>query len=149
LVAGGFLTHTLLYIVQARFPGATAMHWQECGTSGLVLFALTARCGVPSRRSGARAGWWWSSGIARSWRARLHATRFPSRPRSGRLRDRRALIFWGLRAPGFPRVDLARFEKAFPDHKTIELADADHFFFEDEAARMIPEIRSFAARRPR
>lgn len=62
----------------------------------------------------------------------------------GRLRDRRALIFWGMRDPGFPRVDLERFEKAFPDHKTIELAGADHFFFEDAAPQMIEEIRLFA-----
>src|SRR5678809_35286 len=37
--AGGFLTHTLLHIVQARFPGAAAMHRLGRGTSGLVLFA--------------------------------------------------------------------------------------------------------------
>jgi haloalkane dehalogenase len=67
----------------------------------------------------------------------------------GRIRDRRALIFWGLRDPGFPRVDLARFEKAFPDHRTIELSDADHFFFEDAADRMIREIRAFMAPGPR
>jgi 23S rRNA pseudouridine1911/1915/1917 synthase len=31
--AGGFLTHTLLHLVQARFPGATAMHRLGRGTS--------------------------------------------------------------------------------------------------------------------
>ena len=40
--AGGFLTHTLLHLVRARFPGATAMHRLGRGTSGLVLFARTA-----------------------------------------------------------------------------------------------------------
>jgi len=58
----------------------------------------------------------------------------------GRLRDRPALIFWGLRDIGFPRVDLERFERAFPRHTTIELLDADHFFFEDAAPRIIQEI---------
>jgi haloalkane dehalogenase len=64
-----------------------------------------------------------------------------------RVRDRSALIFWGLRDPGFPRADLERFERAFPDHKTIELAGADHFFFEDAAPLMIAEIRAFASRK--
>jgi haloalkane dehalogenase len=63
----------------------------------------------------------------------------------GRLGDRHALIFWGLRDPGFPRVDLRRFEQAFPHHETIELPDADHFFFEDAAPRMIAEIGAFGA----
>ena len=62
-----------------------------------------------------------------------------------RLRDRPALIFWGMRDVGFPRADLTRFEKAFPNHKTIELPDADHFFFEDAAPRMIEEMSTFAA----
>jgi len=50
-----------------------------------------------------------------------------------------------MRDLGFPRVDLERFEKAFPHHKTIELPNADHFFFEDAADQMIPEIRAFVA----
>jgi haloalkane dehalogenase len=62
-----------------------------------------------------------------------------------RVRDRRALIFWGMRDPGFPRVDLERFERAFPNHKTIELTDADHFFFEDAAPQMVKEIAAFAS----
>lgn len=61
----------------------------------------------------------------------------------GRLRDRRALIFWGLRDRGFPRPDLQRFQAAFPDHRTIEL-DADHFFFEDAAPRIVAEVAAFA-----
>jgi hypothetical protein len=32
--------------------------------------------------------------------------------RLGRVGERRVLIFWGLRDPGFPRPDLERFEKA-------------------------------------
>lgn len=38
---------------------------------------------------------------------------------------------------------LGRFEKAFPNHKTIELADGDRFFFEDYAPRMVTEIGAF------
>ena len=60
-----------------------------------------------------------------------------------RLADKRALIFWALLDLGFPRTDLARFEQVFPNHETIELPNANHFFFEDEADRMIREIRAF------
>jgi pimeloyl-ACP methyl ester carboxylesterase len=60
-----------------------------------------------------------------------------------RLAEKKALIFWALKDRGFPRGDLARFEKAFPDHRTIELPGADHFFFEDMADEMIAEIRAF------
>lgn len=67
----------------------------------------------------------------------------------GRIGDRRALIFWGMLDQGFPRADLERFEKAFPSHRTIELAGADHFFFEDAAPQMIKEIASFASAEPR
>jgi len=60
-----------------------------------------------------------------------------------RVSDRKILIFWGLRDRGFPRADLERFEKAFPNHKTIELPNANHFFYEDAATQMIDEIRAF------
>jgi pimeloyl-ACP methyl ester carboxylesterase len=59
------------------------------------------------------------------------------------LADKKALIFWALRDPGFPRTDLARFEKTFPSHKTIEFPNASHFFFEDEANEIIREIGAF------
>ncbi len=59
------------------------------------------------------------------------------------LADKKALIFWALKDPGFPRSDLARWERTFPSHKTIEFPNASHFFFEDEADQMIPEIRVF------
>lgn len=39
--AGGFVEHTLLAIVRARFTGAVPMHRLGRGTSGLVLFART------------------------------------------------------------------------------------------------------------
>jgi len=60
-----------------------------------------------------------------------------------RLAGKTALIFWALQDLGFPRDDLARFEQFFPNHKTIEFPHANHFFFEDEADSMIPEIRAF------
>lgn len=39
---GGFLEHTLLHLVRARHPEATALHRLGRGTSGLVLFARSA-----------------------------------------------------------------------------------------------------------
>jgi len=62
-----------------------------------------------------------------------------------KLRDKPALIFWALQDAGFPRADLERWEKAFPNHKTIELPEANHFFFEDAADQMIPEIRALTS----
>ncbi|MDB5341709.1 MAG: hypothetical protein JWP89_86 [Schlesneria sp.] len=65
-----------------------------------------------------------------------------------RVKDKPALVFWALKDIGFPRSDLARWEKAFPNHKTIEFPDANHFFFEDTAEQMIPEIRAFMSADP-
>jgi 23S rRNA pseudouridine1911/1915/1917 synthase len=41
LPAGGYLRHTLLHLVQQRWPGATPLHRLGRATSGLVLFART------------------------------------------------------------------------------------------------------------
>jgi 23S rRNA pseudouridine1911/1915/1917 synthase len=49
---GGFLEHTLLHVVRARFPGAVPMHRLGRGTSGLVLFATT-----PGARQSVSAAW--------------------------------------------------------------------------------------------
>ena len=56
------------------------------------------------------------------------------------------LIFWALKDQGFPRADLQRFEATFANHRTLELPDADHFFFEDAADQMMTEIRTFTPR---
>src|SRR5213075_727555 len=60
-----------------------------------------------------------------------------------RVSEKKALIFWSLQDPGFPRTDLTSWEHALPEHKTIELPRARHFFFEDSAPQMISEIRAF------
>lgn len=49
---GGFLEHTLLHVVRARFPAATPMHRLGRGTSGILLFARTAIA-----RRGIAAAW--------------------------------------------------------------------------------------------
>jgi pimeloyl-ACP methyl ester carboxylesterase len=65
-----------------------------------------------------------------------------------RVAGKKALIFWALEDAGFPRGDLARFEETFPNHKTIELPGANHFFFEDAADEMIAEIHAFVSSDP-
>jgi pimeloyl-ACP methyl ester carboxylesterase len=62
-----------------------------------------------------------------------------------RIEDKRALIFWGMKDPGIPPPDLRRMERILPSHKTIELPDAGHFFFEDAAQRVIEEITIFVS----
>ena len=51
--------------------------------------------------------------------------------------------FLALRESGFTLQDLARFEKAFPDHRTIRFPSAKHFFFKDEFEAMVPQIQTF------
>ena len=60
---GGFLEHTLLHVVRARFPEATPMHRLGRGTSGLVLFARTAL----ARR--VVSGAWRDGGVEKTYRA--------------------------------------------------------------------------------
>ncbi len=43
LPAGGFLEHTLLFLVRKEYPGATPVHRLGRGTSGAVLFARNVR----------------------------------------------------------------------------------------------------------
>jgi 23S rRNA pseudouridine1911/1915/1917 synthase len=49
---GGFLTHTLLHLVQRRWPQAAPLHRLGRGTSGLLLFALSG-----GARSAVSAAW--------------------------------------------------------------------------------------------
>ncbi|WP_224371173.1 alpha/beta fold hydrolase [Hyalangium versicolor] len=65
------------------------------------------------------------------------------------LKDKEALIFWALGDPGVSRGDLTRWEQTFPNHKTVELPHASHFFFEDTAGQLISEIRAFVPSAPR
>ena len=54
-----------------------------------------------------------------------------------------AVVSGDVHRYGFPRTDLTSWEHALPEHKTIELPRARHFFFEDSAPQMISEIRAF------
>jgi 23S rRNA pseudouridine1911/1915/1917 synthase len=63
LPGGGYLDHTLLALVRKRYPGAAPMHRLGRGTSGIVLFALTA----PAARIVAKA--WRERRVVKVYRA--------------------------------------------------------------------------------
>ncbi|RKH35898.1 alpha/beta fold hydrolase [Corallococcus praedator] len=65
-----------------------------------------------------------------------------------RLADKKALFLWALQDQGFPRSDLERFQRTFPNHRTVELPDANHFFFEDTSAQVASELRAFMSLEP-
>ncbi|RKG91876.1 alpha/beta fold hydrolase [Corallococcus terminator] len=65
-----------------------------------------------------------------------------------RLADKKALLLWALQDQGFPRADLERFQRTFPRHRTVELPEANHFFFEDTSAQVVSEIRAFMSPTP-
>ncbi len=71
LPAGGFLTHTLLHLVQSRFPDATPLHRLGRGTSGVV---LCARSDAARRALSAS---WRSGSVVKRYRALVTGT--PSR----------------------------------------------------------------------
>jgi 23S rRNA pseudouridine1911/1915/1917 synthase len=60
---GGFLEHTLLHVVRAHHPEATALHRLGRGTSGLVLFARS----VAARRNVSAA--WREEAVVKVYRA--------------------------------------------------------------------------------
>jgi 23S rRNA pseudouridine1911/1915/1917 synthase len=65
---GGFLTHTLLWLVRRTYPRAVPMHRLGRGTSGLVLFALSPE----ARRVVAAA--WRGGEVSRTYRALVART---------------------------------------------------------------------------
>lgn len=58
--------------------------------------------------------------------------------------DRPALIVWGQRDFAFREAARQRFEKLFPDHRTVLLPSASHFLQEDAGEQIAAEIRKFA-----
>jgi haloalkane dehalogenase len=61
------------------------------------------------------------------------------------LADRPALIVWGAQDFAFRDAERQRFERAFPKHRTVTLAEAGHFLQEDAGERIAEEIRAFLA----
>lgn len=58
--------------------------------------------------------------------------------------DRPTLIVWGQRDFAFREAARQRFEKLFPDHRTVLLAGASHFLQEDAGEQIAAEIRKSA-----
>jgi 23S rRNA pseudouridine1911/1915/1917 synthase len=61
--AGGFLTHTLLHLVHARYPEARPLHRLGRATSGVVVFARTAAAAAALSRA------WRDHAVAKDYRA--------------------------------------------------------------------------------
>ncbi|MFZ3371189.1 MAG: alpha/beta fold hydrolase [Candidatus Sulfotelmatobacter sp.] len=124
--------------IQMNFPGIVSFGLKHNVVRQLPpdVIALYLRPFLPPNRRGIAAFYPGQITAVTDYFARLDAGLPP-------LADKKALIFWALQDPGFSRNDLARWERNFPDHKTIEFPNASHFFFEDEADQMIPAIRAF------
>ncbi len=61
-----------------------------------------------------------------------------------RLKELPVLRLWGDRDPGFREAERARFERAFPNHRTIVLSGAGHFIQEDAADEIVVAIAGWA-----
>lgn len=60
-----------------------------------------------------------------------------------RLADKPVLFTWGMRDVAFRADYLRRFEGIFPNHKTIELPEARHFWQEDAGEEAAQAIRAW------
>ena len=60
-----------------------------------------------------------------------------------KLKERPALIVWGMNDFAFRDMARKRFEQAFPRHKTVHLANASHFLQEDAGEQIAEEIQAF------
>lgn len=61
-----------------------------------------------------------------------------------RLKDLPVLLLWGDRDPAFRQIERARFERAFPKHRTVVLSGAGHFIQEDATDEIVEEITRLA-----
>lgn len=69
-----------------------------------------------------------------------------------RLRDKPALLLWGLKDPAFGADDLRRWEQLFTNARTHTFPDAGHFVQEEapeEAARLLRDFMHERTRQPR
>jgi haloalkane dehalogenase len=65
-----------------------------------------------------------------------------------KLADRPALIVWGAKDFAFDDSHRARFEAAFPNHRTIVYPDASHFLQEDVGDHIAEAFKAFRAAQP-
>ncbi len=63
--------------------------------------------------------------------------------RRDRLRDRPALVVWGMRDPAFPVRQLARWREALPHARVVELEGSGHWPHEEEPERVAELLKGF------
>jgi len=63
-----------------------------------------------------------------------------------KIADRPALIVWGQKDFAFRQAARQRFEKLFPNHRTVLLPHASHFLQEDAGEQIAAEFKRFRAR---
>ena len=61
------------------------------------------------------------------------------------LKDRRALLIWGMQDWCFNSVCLDRFAELFPKHEIHRFEDVGHYVVEEAHERIIPLMRAFLA----
>jgi haloalkane dehalogenase len=66
----------------------------------------------------------------------------------GRVADRPALLTWPDRDPAFRGPERRRWEETFPDHRTVILEGAGHYFQEDAPEEVVAAIRAWDQERP-
>jgi 23S rRNA pseudouridine1911/1915/1917 synthase len=100
LPGGGYLEHTLLALVRKRNPGATPMHRLGRGTSGVVLFALTAHA------SRVMASAWRGRRVIKDYRALVDGSperdAFPAEAAIGLVFHPVLGAVWAARSDGKP-----------------------------------------------
>jgi haloalkane dehalogenase len=60
-----------------------------------------------------------------------------------RVTDRPALIVWGNRDPAFRKPELVRWERTFPNHRTVILEGASHYIQDDAPEEIIAAIKDW------
>jgi haloalkane dehalogenase len=61
----------------------------------------------------------------------------------GRVADKPALIVWGDKDPGFKEGHRRRWERTFPNHRTVILRGASHYIQEDAPEEIVAAIRDW------
>ena len=64
------------------------------------------------------------------------------------LADKPMLLVWGMKDWCFTPAFLAEFERRFPKAKTLRIADAGHYVFEDAWPQIVPRMREFLEAHP-
>jgi haloalkane dehalogenase len=65
--------------------------------------------------------------------------------RREQIREKPALILWGLKDPAFGRDDLERWRNLFSTATVMEFPSAGHFVQEEVGPELVPTIKQFLA----